>query len=673
MAFYRQDVILVNCKNLLITIFFCFGINSVLITAPAKKPKAKQTKTISPIGKIIPVNGDAVQTMPGEIINGKIVIPAKATVSISGACDFYENIELTDKTSVLRLDLQNKIKTNILLNDGTVILDNDLKFANDCTFLGDGTVDINSLRLKFSKGAFPAGKITYLNANDISLDGNTTVSSAQVFIGPGLSSDVNGFNFFWQFAPGGYVKVEANHTLYLVGLHMKGIGQGTSIVNPVIQIGQNAPFGFFDIHATSTIVMQNCTLDLSDNYLHDKGTIIFCGDNNKIIGHDFTFTTSGNAQFIVDGVSLIYDSLDAPNKNPFIFTNPIAQKKLLNNGLIRSTYTAPTLNIYSTTPIFTEHYFLTNNALLNFKNAAPATPKGILLDCHGHTICFPDSANALFNLDQNVTVTVTNALLHGYQKDVVGYVDASSKLVFGAGTKIHLVENASLASTDRALTFVGNAEMFGAGIRLELNNSNRIVVDNGSTLTLKNLSLVLKAADGIRCLDSNSKVVFENCRLYLDAAGFEWTNGNIDVSGFLEICGGDTTMVDAETTFAFYSSGIFKVNSGSNFILDRGIIFKYQPNISQDNGLLYSHKRHFRLVDPTSTFTLNGATLHSTTTACALDHGRLVVDDISKLIVDGNLFLGNEAELGSSLMVIIRPCAVFDIQGHVTYNKTIFS
>lgn len=604
-------------------------------------------------------DGDNLQVLPGESIKNKIIIPENAEVSISGVSEFQEDIELTCSTSVLRLSIQDKLKANIRLNGGTLILDNDLRIANGFNILGDGVVDVNSMSLQFPKGSFADGKVTYLNANDITLDGNTLVSTAQNFSGVGLDSDVNGHGFFWDFDTGGYVDVDADHTLYLVDLHIKDFGNYSS-------------YGYFDIDATSTIVMQNCTIELTGNYVHDKGTIIFSGDRNKLIHQDYTFTTSAGAYFEVDGVCLSYDSLDAPNKNPFVFTDADQQKKLTNGGAIRSVYTPPSLSISSTTPVFTENYMLSTNTTMNFTNATPASAKAVTLDCNGHLIFFPLQGSNLFNLDPHVDLTIKNTVLHGFNKDVVSYGDSNASLLFGDETHLRLFEDVTLTSSDKAWTFVGDSEICGPGVSLVLDGSQRLTIDSSSTLTLKNLRVVVKNVDSIKSLDSGSKLVFENCSLVLEDAGFTWADGDIDVEGWLKIFGGDTSTVDTDVTFTFSSGGSFTVKSGSSMTIDRGIIFKYQADPSGDGGSLHAQKRHFKLEDPTSMLELNGCTIHSTVTAMALDHGRVIIDDIVAFNVDGTSAANTEMELGSSLIIIIRPSAVFDIKGVMTYNLTTF-
>lgn len=508
-------------------------------------------------------------------------------------------------------------------------------------------------------------KIVYLSAfflfslyaDKITLDENTSVASMQQFQGSGLSSYVNGHGMFWNFQSGGYVDIGANHTLYLVGLSIKDFGHYPN-------------YGYFSIDSTSTVVIQNSTIELSGNYVHDQGSIIFRGDNCKIIPHDYTFTTSSSAKLYVDGITLTYDSLDGQEKSPFIFTNPQTQKKFLNGGNIRSESATSSLNLYSTTPVIKRNIDLTEECTINIKNLTPENQKTVTLDFSGQVVFFPDNGSNLINIDPNVNLKFENIVLFEYNPKLISFGDENSTLEFGNNTKIRFFEDISILSDDKAWNFVGDGEIVGSDSTLILDGSQKITIGQSSTLTLKCLRIIAKNADSIKALDANSKIVFENSVLIFEGNGFEWSLGNIDVKGDLRLIGGNPTTIDAYAPFIFSSTGFLTILTNSRLIVERFVEFIYKADPASDGGLLFTQKRHIKLADPTSTLELNGCILHSTTTGLALDYGQLVIEDKVVFYIDGNVVQKNEAEIGSGVSLFVRPAAIFDIRGHYSYRFT---
>ncbi len=499
-----------------------------------------------------------------------------------------------------------------------------------------------------------------LLADKITIDENTFVSSPIQFQGSGLSSYFNGHNLFLTFAPGGSISVGPDHKVYLVGLNIKNFG--------------NSPnYGYFDIDPSSTVIIQSSTLELSGNYVHDQGTIIFQGDNCKIIPHDYTLTVSNSAKFFVDGTTLIYDPLDGHDRNPFIFTDQANQKKLLNGANIKARSPVQQLNLYSTTPVIKRNFNLSEENTINIKNSIPEAQKAVTLNFSGQTIFFPDIGSDMINLDPNVKLKFENVVLFEYNPKLISFDKENSSIEFGDYTKIRILKDTTISNTDAALNFVGNGEIVGSDTTFVLDGSQKITVSCSSTLTLKSLRIIVKNADSIKALDANSTIIFENCVFIFEKEGFEWSLGNLEVKGDLKLIGGDPETVDAYSQFIFSSSGFLTVQGNSRLIVERFVEFIYKADPSQDGGLLFKQKRHLKLADPTAVLELNGCTLHSTTTGIALDYGQLVIEDKVIFIIDGNVVQKNEAELGSGVSLFVRPAAIFDIRGHYSYRSTGFS
>ncbi len=592
------------------------------------------------------------------IMDRIIVVNPNATVKIIGSPEFSYDIKLTDSSSTLRLGLQSKFNKNLVLNGGKIVLDDDLKFRDGCRILEGGTIDVNGRTLHLPGDCFASGPLTYINANGLSIDKDIKICSNHTFIGENKSSEIIGNGFSWGFYEeinNGQITVGPNHKLNMINMKIIGIG-----------LSQN--YSTFDIHSTSTVVFKNCTLRFDGNYTHSSGTMQF-DDGCRIIHNDYTITTAGNASILVDGVSLIYDSLSSADTNPFIFTDIESQRKTPNYGAIKSNTTYPCLMLTGTNLVFTCDHKLSMNSRMNFLSETTAPQKEVSVNFNGHALIFPKATNPLVNIAQNIKVTMKNIELYLYDQNSVTYGDEDSEFIFGQGTKITLTEPDEILAENRPWRFVGDSSINGSTTKLVLNGSKRITVENGSTLTLKNLIITIKDIDSLAILDSSSKIIFEECDLFIGARKFEIDCGNIDVKGTFRLFFGDNCCCQSDAKLIFSSAGTFNVLSNSLFRIGKHVEFEYKPNPVNDGGSVFDSKRHFSLQDSTSVLELDGCTLHSTMTGLAIDRGQIIVNDQSTLLSDG--FDGTEAEIGSAVDVYIKPAVTLSITGTLAYNQTV--
>lgn len=596
-------------------------------------------------------DGTALNFASGKTVNSKIMVPAGATIKLSGAPLLTQSIVLADATSTLRIALKTNLGQDIYLNGGTLILEDDLLMSAGTKIWGGGTIDVNNKKFSSPGGNFADGDITYLNTQDVTLTGNTTYTTNQAF--SGTNNDFfGGGNTVTLASANGRITVNAAATFNGLNTYFTGLAGTSNATN----------FGVFNINATGTVFLKNSTLNLAGNYTQATGTIVF-GDNCKIITHGFAFNVTGATQIIVDGTTLQYDNLDSNDNSPFTFTDQASQLKLQNRGNIRSTVARGPYNLTTAAGTLYNDYILSAAAPIRITQPATTLAGG------GFALHFPTTDTSLITLSNSATVTTSNIVLNNFNKDAITY-GTSALMNFGSGTQIRLFDDVTLSGADKAWNFIGNGLIVGTQNTLTLNGANRLTVTGSSTLTLKNLRILCLSLNAFACLDAGSKIVFENCTLALTEIGFAFSTGNIDVLGTLNVVGGSTTLASSETKFSFASQGLFRVLSNSKLLIDRGVEFEYKANPAGDSNVIAVTKRHFLLLDPTSTLEINGGTLHSTTTGFALNYGRLVIDDTVKLVIDG---AGLQAcELGSAVELVVRPSATLEVGGILAYINTSF-
>lgn len=602
-------------------------------------------------------DGGAIEFLSAKEINKTIKVPAGVTGTVSGFPILKKPIELADATSTLRLAMKSAFDQDIHLNGGTIILDDNFGMTANRKIYGGGTIDVNFKSFQMPGGDFSTGPLTFLNAQDIETAFNINLSTNVTFSGPGGSTELRGFSFTIDFDPGGKITVLNDHIVYWANSNFR-------------DFGLSAVDGIFDIDSTSTMVFQNCCFVMAGDYTHSSGVLTF-RDNCVIVteGHNFNVTSTGIIR--IDGAPLVYDNLGGTQDNPFNFTDQQSQKVSVNGGVIRSkTALRSELRLFNTSISMKIDMHLDDESPITLVNETPASPKAVTFDLNGYSILFPTTGSNLFNLDPNVNLTVQNVVLDDFNKDAVSYGDANATLEFGTGTQIRLFDDVTVGGADKDWDFTGDGLISGRNVTLELDGANKLTVTGSSTLTLRDLRIVLNNIDSLAILDAGSKVVFENCTLVLKLAGFDITTGSIDVKGVLDVLGGDPAAVETDSKLTFSSLGDFTVLSGSMMRLGKNVEFEYKADPSGDAGVTFDTKRHFKLADPTSTLELDGCTVRSTVTGLALDYGRLVVTDTTSLISEGSS--GTEAEIGSALDLIVRPSVSLDVTGTLTYNLTTF-
>ena len=136
--------------------------------------------------------------------------------------------------------------------------------------------------------------------------------------------------------------------------------------------------------------------------------------------------------------------------------------------------------------------------------------------------------------------------------------------------KVHLNSKVSLSNT---WTFSGTCTLNGNSETLDLGSDGKIVVEKGSTLTLKQIRLENVSENNICCLDNAAKIIFDTVT-FIQSADYSFTLGSFDVMNKLTIKGGHK--------FTYQSNQTSNINSESVLKFDKNCSFNYNPSISSE-------------------------------------------------------------------------------------------
>jgi WD40 repeat protein len=270
------------------------------------------------------------------------------------------------------------------------------------------------------------------------------------------------------------------------------------------------------------------------------------------------------------------------------------------------------------------------------------------INAAGHVIGFPGTQTAVFELENGVDVTITNALISRFSESNVNR-QGSNTLTFGDGTRVTLASDENLSSIWK---FSGNVTLDGKDHRLDLSSGGRLEVASGGTLTLRNIKLNGVLNDNLSCADDNASIKFKDVDLEVDKV-FHFGLGSFDVGSKLRCHGAGI--------FSYESTQASTILGGGLFEFAPLTTFSYSPTNTFDNRLIFT--------DSTSKLLLDGATLKVTATGFQIHTGTLVLKNKNYLEADqpqgqelwSGFRIGNELEY-QNMFVDVNPGGSLEIK-----------
>jgi len=281
-----------------------------------------------------------------------------------------------------------------------------------------------------------------------------------------------------------------------------------------------------------------------------------------------------------------------------------------------------------------EFYVYTYNT--GFTYAPPSAPV-----TYGSSVSFPAGGNVSGSVTFNDGFLVGSGqeLTLGTNGSVQGTIDLNGDgllsltndlylgshinggLLSGNGHTLFLERNLT-TTYDMRLTVTSDVVIDGQGHDIILEGRAHILVDNGVTLTLRNVRLrnhlntEIKPPISFRSGGSGVLTLYGAEIACVD--DFYFDNGQLFIH--------DDVVITGSSRFIYKSVNPFFIDYLSNLFMDLGTTFYYDPS-SVNRDLMIMN-------DETSRFYLHGATLKSTTTGMRLTKGTLVVDHKSYIESD---------------------------------------
>ncbi len=244
---------------------------------------------------------------------------------------------------------------------------------------------------------------------------------------------------------------------------------------------------------------------------------------------------------------------------------------------------------------------------------------------------------------------------------VVGASDNSvyELLDFGATQYTWSNVNLELGSlnswNDCTITFTGASIVDGKGGTLTLGDSCKLFVEDSSTLTFRDITIKGVNSDVIQPIDTTSTIFFDNVKLILDGT-YSFTLGHFEVNNVLRISG-------EGFQFNYQTDLVSSFTTNTSLIIDRGVVFNYDPPISNQNLLNFE--------DDTASLYLLGGTLQSSNVGLQLTKCRVFFDKLSYLSNQGSS-LAQAIIFGDGISTANNVCVEFMPATNVVLQQGFF-
>lgn len=618
-------------------------------------------------GTVISLSGNQHLLFDDVFVMDNISITGKQN-SIVGRPRFENKIVLTNADAELELILQNKLNQNIVLNGGTVVLGSDLFFKDDTFLEGDGIINVNCFRLGLPAKHTSSinNNLVFLNANDLQLNGYTTLDGTWTFSGEGLTSTLNGYGNVLDISGGGEIVVGANHSLYITGVDIKGLGAsgGNIILDP-----------------TAKLFLSTTIVELVGNFFCPTGKVAIVSPNCKLVVKQPAFwIVAGGGSLDVDGVIFQYEAIGtAPIYPPPFYMMMGGSINQINGGIIQSInfdlfkgeYQF-TLSAEQGENLIIGGVNMTVNTIVHFVNENPTVHKDMILNCSNKVIRYDIANPGSVVVDENVRVIVKNLIMQNFDLvtlDIRGTGTTQASFVFGDNVVFNAGRDVVLNQNN--FPFQGSSEINGNNLVLTIADEDSITISGGNVLTIKNAIIKLNNPRGIRCLDDSSRIVFQNVFIELGVGGMMIDKGSVDIVDYVEIY---NSYVRAEAGLSeedeiyipinFCTKGYLRVLEQSSLKIKGDVLFNYLPIVAGESQ--EASKKHVCMLADSSNLMLEHCKIATAPIGMSFGLGSLIITDRVLFYIDQTNTAAS-LDLGSSLKLRVNNSSSIDVDGPVRY------
>jgi len=252
-------------------------------------------------------NGDSYYVDSG--VSVPLISVSGTNNTIGGAGDIITLITLQDGSAVLTLRLVGLLARSIVMNDGTVILANDLTLGGGVMFTGNGTVDISDDGLYFGASDLSWSDNTYWSGSGGALHFNSNISLSGTWTFGG-DVVIHGNDQILDLGTTGNIFVDSNSSVMFHGLRLENVSD------------ENVQC----VDDTATIILDDAVWcqPASSSFSFNTGALRFvhrvlmCGNNSL-----FVYSTSETSTICYESM-LVLD-----NSFTFSYDPGIASKSLM--------------------------------------------------------------------------------------------------------------------------------------------------------------------------------------------------------------------------------------------------------------------------------------------------------------------------------------------------------
>lgn len=548
-------------------------------------------------------------------------------------------VTLQDFRATLTVFTQNALNSSVLLNNGTLLLEGDLRLGDEVVLTSSGQVRCfgHKVSLGTKPMTWPSGSIVWRDSPIVELNNNVTLAGTWTFSGV---SKLVGNGCVLDFSSG-TIRVDGNGPLYITNVKLKGLGSGV----------------FQFVQPRAQIRLSNVEIEMNDDVTLSSGGLYVEGQSTLVSkGNILTFDYGSSLS--VDGVVFNYETLSVLDSNNIQPTRDVdpnnTRVALLNSGLIRrvkGVQVGP-LVLNPSTPFQTIR-ISENLELAPTKELIIAND--LVFNGSTNAIVFTKSQKPLIDVQPGKTLKFENVVLRNFSFDYL-HMGANSKIIFDDKTRIELVDSMDL---NGSYTFRGETVINGQNNFLNFTRLGGIELH--SSIAFEDITLYGLSGTQLHGWDDSSTVSFQRVTLYLDT-DFTFTKGHFEVLDWFDVVGSGTFHYQTNQSSIIWPYATMTMGNYATFY--------YDPIVANRDLIVF--------VDDRSIFALDGGMLVSSTTGMRLLGGTFQVSNDSFLLSKSNAALSESIQFGDGvdeyndcIVNLISSANMYVDSGLLNYNNVL--